>query len=367
MRILMLLSNSIGYDSRVLHEATALCDEGHSVELIDFGEEKEGTSINGLSIHTIPWPKSGILSHKWTVRHFYFHKKAIQKALSLEFDTIHCHDLDTIPIGIYLKKKRNAKLVYDAHEIFPWLLNRGIARFIKPYFSFWEKRAVTFTDRLIIAEDQYTDYFQKLGHENFTIVLNCKEIISETYVPPQNDVLTIGYFGTLSKQRFLIELIDVVNGLDKIKLVIAGSGPLTNIISERACINPNIHFWGRIPSDQVIPETLKLDAVICMINPADDNNRIASANKQFEAMVTGRPIITTKGTRSGEITENQKCGLVIDYSISALKDAIATLANSPSLCEELGRNALKTALEKYNWSNQKEKLIQLYASLRGRI
>ena len=97
-----------------------------------------------------------------------------------------------------------------------------------------------------------------------------------------------------------------------------------------------------------------------MINPNDINNKIASANKQFEAMVCGRPIICTKETRSGDITEKEKCGLVINYSKDSLRGGIIKLRDDNDLCKKLGENALKTALNKYNWGIEKSKLLKLY-------
>ena len=77
-------------------------------------------------------------------------------------------------------------------------------------------------------------------------------------------------------------------------------------------------------------------------------------------MVAGRPIIVTKGTRSGQITAEENCGLVIDFNKVALKLAILHLSDHPELCEQLGRNALKAALTKYNWEIDQKKLIEIY-------
>ncbi len=100
-----------------------------------------------------------------------------------------------------------------------------------------------------------------------------------------------------------------------------------------------------------------------MINPVNINTKYATANKQFEAMVCGRPVISTKGTRIGEITKQEKCGLVVDYTKEALRDAIIKLRDSPELCKELGKNALKVAIKKYNWELEEKKLIKLYKTL----
>jgi glycosyltransferase involved in cell wall biosynthesis len=80
-------------------------------------------------------------------------------------------------------------------------------------------------------------------------------------------------------------------------------------------------------------------------------------------MVCGRPVICTKGTRSGFITEKEKCGIVVDYSIDSLRDGIIKLRDNPKLCETLGKNALKAALDKYNWEKQEEKLIKIYEQI----
>jgi glycosyltransferase involved in cell wall biosynthesis len=103
-----------------------------------------------------------------------------------------------------------------------------------------------------------------------------------------------------------------------------------------------------------------------MVNPDDLNNRIALANKQFEAMVCGRPIICTKGTYSGEITEREELGLAVEHNEEALKQALIKLRDNPTLREKLGRNALKAAVTKYNWQKEEAKLLELYKSLQDR-
>ena len=149
-----------------------------------------------------------------------------------------------------------------------------------------------------------------------------------------------------------------------VKFVIAGKKEnLYEEVKERCKKYDNVEFLGTIPFNEVVPKTLEADAVICMINPSDLNNRIGLANKQFEAMVCGRPIITTRGTYSAKMTEKLKCGIVVDYNGDSLKKGIEKLRDNPKLCEELGRNALKAALEQYNWENEKRKLLKVYESL----
>lgn len=368
----MLLSNPLVIDPRVYKEAKALVEAGHEVTVIvwDRHREYEAESIiEGIKVVRIH--NKGImkiLPHD-LFRNPFWWKAAYKKAMELykegyKFDVVHCHDLDTLATGAKLKKKLGVKLVYDAHEIFGYMILRTMPKFISK-LAFWlEKKLIKNVDHLITAEETYNDYFRSLGINSITTILNCKDLISENYKPPNNDVFTVLYIGVLNKSRFFPDALEVIGEIDKIKFVIAGKKEnMYDEVKELSKKYKNIEFLGSIPFNQVLDYTLKSDVVLCMVDPSDINNRIASANKQFEAMVCGRPIIATKGTRSGEITENEKCGLTINYSKEELKKAIIKLRDNPQLCEKLGENALKAAIKKYNWKNEERKLLKLYRYL----
>ena len=73
-------------------------------------------------------------------------------------------------------------------------------------------------------------------------------------------------------------------------------------------------------------------------------------------LTCGRPIICTKGTWAGDLTEQLNCGLTVKYDKESVKEAIIKLRDNPGLCKELGRNALKAAKDRYNWENEEPKL-----------
>ena len=363
MNVLMLLSNPFVNDSRVYSEAVSLVNAGYKVSIIAWdraGNNKLKETRDEIMVYRIKNDLVMKVMQKPLLQIPLFWKKAISFAKNLKFDVIHCHDLDTLYIGIKLKQQFNARLIYDAHEVYPYLLERDLSKLFIPLFSRIEKTGAEFADALIIADESYEDYFRIYGYSNITTVLNTKPLFFNEYIAPKNDTLSLVYVGSLTKPRFIMELIEVVGNMKAIKLMIAGKGGLTKIVAEKAQQFENIIFVGEISFDEIIPFTHRGDVAICMINPADKNNQIASANKQFEAMVAGRPIIATKGTRSGEITAQQKCGLVIDYNKEALKNAIERLRNDSELRKQLGQNALKAAIEKYNWGSDQQKLLNVY-------
>lgn len=363
MKILMTVSNPFVHDLRVYYEAKTLVEAGHQVIVAAwdrFNQFDETEIRDGIQIKRFSSSKFMKLLWRKPFQLPFFWRKVIRWALTQKFDAVHCHDLDTIKIGLALKPTRNFKLVYDAHEIFTFLIQRDLTRIFTGFYKKLEKEASQVVNELIIADESYIEFFTKLGFSKITTVLNTKPILSEEYIPSENQKLKLIYIGTLTRPRFLIELIQVVKDLPEIDLEIAGIGPLATKIADLCEPVENIQFLGPVPAEKVLSMTRESDVVVCMIDPSDDNNRIASANKQFEAMVCGRPIIATKGTRSGQITEEENCGLVIDFTKEALKSAILELAKNLSLREELGKNALQAALNKYNWQIDSAKLIDIY-------
>ena len=55
--------------------------------------------------------------------------------------------------------------------------------------------------------------------------------------------------------------------------------------------------------------------------------------------------------------------MVVECSEEALRQAIIKLRDDPQLRERLGRNALKAAINKYNWEREEENLLELYRDI----
>ena len=372
LKILMILSNPFIVDPRVYKEAKALVDGGHEVSIIVWDRKNEYNPEEDIEgVHVVRLHNSFVMK---LLPHDLFRNPlwwwhAFRKGVELyhngfDFDVVHCHDLDTLASGVLLKKKFGVKLVYDAHEIFGYMISREMPNFVVNVSFLIEKMLINKVDNIITVNIPLKKYFKSIIHKPITIVMNCKSLISDEYSPSKNEIFTLSYIGVLHKNRMFPEIIDIIGDIDDVKFIIAGKKEnLYDNVKKRSSKYSNIDFLGAIPFGEVIPTTLKSDVVICMINPDDPNNKIALANKQFEAMVCGRPIITTKGTYVGDLTKELNCGLVVDYDEESLREAILQLKNDNNECEKLGKNGLSAAKEKYNWSTQIDNLIELYEKL----
>ncbi len=374
MRILMTLANPFITDTRVYYESESLISTGNEVTILAWDKKKlhplndtkDGIKIvRSYNTNLIDiLPRDIFKMHLWWKKGY---KDAVKLHNKKPFDVIHSHDLDTLPIGVKLKKKFGLPLIYDAHEIWGYMVNKDLPKWWANYYIRKEKKLLNYVDQVITVNEPVKKYLEKLNKKPITLVMNCKPLISKNYEPTKNKKLTLIYIGGLKNNRFISELIDVVSDLSDVKLIVAGYKGRKNYIDKvKKKINSskNIEFLGRISIEDVIPLTKKSDVVILMTDPDDLNASILTANKQFEAMVAGRPIICSKNTYPGKFTENENVGITADYSKDSLKKAIIKLRDNPKLREELGKNALTAAIKKYNWKIQEERLLKVYENLK---
>jgi glycosyltransferase involved in cell wall biosynthesis len=359
-------------DPRVYKEAISLSDSGHDVTVIfwdrpaEYPSEDMVKNVRVIGIRNKDLMK--ILPHDLFRNPLWWHK-AYKKALELynngyTFDVVHCHDLDTLQTGVWLKKRLNVKLVYDAHEIFGYMIDRTMPKFVSNFAFLLEKFLIKTVDQIITVNDPLKTFFSKITKRPIDIVMNCGEIITNTYSPPKNTVFTILYIGVLERSRMFPKILDCLGTIDDIKFVIAGKKEaLYNEVEQVSKKYSNIIFLGTIPYTQVIEKTLDCNAILCMFDPTDKNTQVGLPNKIFDAMLTGRPIIVTKGLYYSTFVETEKCGVSVEYDFKEVKKSIIMLRDNPKRCEELGKNGLNAALREYNWEQQKKTLLLVYERL----
>jgi len=377
MNVLMLLTKIFRNDPRVYYEAEALTEAGHDVTVLVWArhdqehelpdvEEHDGIEVHHL--HLTEADSQGLPDNPLFGNMMWW-KKAYEYGVELhergkDFDVVHCHDLDTLMPGVKMKKKLGMKLVYDAHEIFGLMIRKDRSEALAQGALQFEKVLASNADHIITTSRPFYEHLDKVTDRPLTIVMNCKPLPSKEYEPPSNDVPTFSYIGLLHGSRMFPKLVDIFGEMDNVRFRIAGKKEnLYEEVKERSSEYSNVEFLGSIPYSDVIPETKRSDVVVCPIDPDDPNSSLALANKQFEAMVCGRPIIVSDDTHAGEVTKEWDCGLVVEHAPESIKEAVERLRDDGELREELGKNAFSAAVKKFNWEHEKSKLISIYEEL----
>ncbi len=370
--VLMIRARPVIFDPRVRNEAETLVKAGYSVHVIERDRKnlsEKYDTMYGMKVSRVDDTRFMKLIPYDTFRLRYWWNNAYKEAVKIyekdPFEIVHCHDLDALPIGIRLKKKYGVKVIYDAAEVWPYMIHGEVPKFIIKRFIKLEKKMIKQSDAIITVGRGYKEYLVSIGapENEIKMVMNAKRRVVEKYTPSGNEIPVVVYLGNLRENRFVMELIDAVEQVGGVKAVIGGKGALYKEVEARAKSGSNVEFLGTIPMDEVIQRTLKSDVVYCIFDPSHPLTRIGSPNKFFEALVTGRPLLASKGTDVGRLVSELKCGIVVDASPEGIKKGLEFIARNPDKLEEMGRNAFRALDKGFSWEDQEKTLLSIYSKL----
>jgi len=334
-KILMVLSNPFRPDMRPYHEAQSLIKKGHKVDILAFDQNSEFplTEIyDNILIHRIrPIIKIGIFKLDFILSSFIFYLHV----LSVDFDIIHCHDFETILCG-YIAKLRGKKAVIDIHENISANLFRGklylIARKIE--------RILYKPFNLRLTVNKYlSDLYDA------TVVYNSKSK-SWAKFHKKTSQFTLGYSGNMDKHK-----ISMLSELDA-KIVIFTSKKKHNI--KNAVYYP---YQRGMNYYRAISEYVDVFAILYDPDNFFIQEVYTTANKTFEAIAFGIPIITFDVGFNAEIVKKYKIGEVCNKE--NINEKLLKIKNNYEYYQENCKKAYKD----FNWSREEKKLLNLYERL----
>ncbi len=375
-KVVMLLTNPFRPDPRVYKEAKTLVEGGYDVTIIAWDREggyPEEETLDNIRVHRIHLKSKYGDFISFITKLPLFWLKVFSLLISTNFDVVHCHDFDTLPLGLFVGKLKGKKLVYDVHELYSGMIGISAPKIISKIVCIVESILARYAVKIITVNEALARILEKYRLDNIEIVMNCDEIMIITKnevkklrdkLNPDNKVIIL-YIGALEPGRFIEESIEIVQNLDKILLIVAGYGSMYNKIEKAVKQIKNIRFVGTIHPNKVPVYVKAADMMMGMFDPSNENYRLSTPTKLLDAMIAGTPVILNKEIQASKIVMDEKCGLVIPYDPAEFREAIIKLRDDPKLREEFGRNGLKAAKEKYNWEEMSKRLLRIYDSLMG--
>jgi len=123
-------------------------------------------------------------------------------------------------------------------------------------------------------------------------------------------------------------------------------------------LSQNVKFLGLIPHQKVMEYMSTCDIFV-----------LPSWNEAFgvvyvEAMAHGKPVIACKGEGIEDVITDKKTGLLVNSKDSdSLVNAFDFLLSHSEKAQEIGEKGRRTVLEKYTWSKNAQKNIEVYGEL----
>jgi len=353
-------------EARISKDASVLLKHGWEVTLLEWDREADKPRyekidrINVVRVHCKAPYNSPLVAFFLIVWWF----KALHYLLSNRFDVLHACDFDTLPPCLLIRFLRSTPVVYDQFDFYAHMIELHIPSFIRSLVAGMERRMINYADQLIIADETRRDQIGKTRKRVRVITNSPPDYYDELSSETHEETFTLFYGGNLIKTRGLEGASEVVSSLRGVRLVIAGYGPDEEFLAPLFSSIKQVEYIGPISYREVIERTFRSSLILILYDPRVPNNRYASPNKLFEAMMAGKPVIVSGGTSMARIVGEEECGRIIGYDDSeSLKRAIIQLRDDPSLRAKLGVNGRKAYLKKYNWTLMEERLIEIYKGL----
>src|SRR5699024_7999812 len=97
-------------------------------------------------------------------------------------------------------------------------------------------------------------------------------------------------------------------------------------------------------------------------DPNHPNHKYSAANKVYEAMLLGKPIIVANNTGMDNIVRRENMGYTIDFNQQAFKTTLQSIAHHREEALDKGNNAYQS-YSKYSWKEMEKRIINLYQNL----
>jgi glycosyltransferase involved in cell wall biosynthesis len=378
----MLLSNAFRPDPRVAREAQALSDAGHHVTVVCWDREAKYPAredVDGYQIERVQDVQTvygaGPRQILYTPR---FWRAAAKRVQALQPDVIHCHDLDTLPAGWWLRTRRRqsgARLVYDAHEDYPALMSLYLPQAMVSLLSFLERYLLRQVDATITASTVFADKLRARGVEPVVTIGNYHDLepfdavdpddraAARAALTPATDALLVAYIGGFSRNRELLPLIEAAQVLSEVQVFLWGDGHQREAVENAVSEASNVHYRGWLPAKDVPLYMQAVDVIYYCLKPDYPGAIYNAPNTLSQAMAAGRPIIANDVGDLGRIVRQSGCGVLLpEMTPLAIRQALETLRD-PITRQRMGAAGRTAAETRYNWAAASQQLNHVYNHL----
>ncbi len=402
--VLVLSSHTGQLDRRIVAEINTLAESGRDVTLVGLpayiADGLLATSVRvvmasdprthnlmgapelSLAHHLgryLPGPLRRIGRHLWHRRPWAYGNPAdglVELVPPGNFDVIHCHDADTLPAAVTLRRQRmpTAKLVYDSHEFYPFQFDDPA---LQKYWMRREGQHIGLADAVITVSDAVAGAMASLyGIAPPHVIYNGYGVKDEPgdatpasflqhfgAPPGGRRVLFQGFF---LEGRNLRNLVTGLALLDSgVQLFMLGAGAEEEDL-RRICRDHgirNVFFGPLVRQDQLL--SLTRQAELGMIPYLGDklmNVRLCAPNKLFEFIEARIPICASDLPELRQIVRGHGIGDV--YRMDS-PEQIAAAVRDCLRRRDAGEFApnLAPAADRFSWRRQADLLLGLYDEL----
>jgi len=371
-RIVIVRSNPVDPDSRVEKEANTLSKFGHSVKLLVwdrdsnhrvYTDEKKLTDVEVKRIRIGAKAAYGagmksLLSYmSFQLRMFFWLLKNRK-----EYDVCHFCDFDTAFFGSISCLFTHKKFIFD---IFDYLSTDAKSKF-QLLIKRLEDGIIEKADATIICTEQRMQQIAGTSPRHLAVIHNSPPSITvsdENVMKKEYGKCKVGYVGILQDYRLIKEMINAISKISGVELHIGGFGKYESYVKEMSECYDNIIYYGKLSYEDTIKLESECDMLTAIYDPQIGNHIYAAPNKFYEGLMLGKPLIMVKGTGMSPVVEENKLGILIDYSEEGFAEGLCNLIGQRENWSEMSMRMKQIYEEQFSWNEMERRLVGLYEQI----
>ncbi|WP_372766051.1 glycosyltransferase family 4 protein [Lutibacter sp.] len=396
MRIGMILDKTFPPDPRVENEAISLIKNGHEVFLfcLKYNKKEGDVLINGIQVKRY---QSNKLEYKFSALAYTFpfytnlmKRKIVRFLNKYKIEAIHIHDIRIAEAVFKANKTLKLATVLDLHDNMPEIMKlyAHLQKFpgkqlISP--KKWKQKEEEFINKatkIITVSQEFIEEVverTKIARDKIVLVPNTVHqsfykdaVIDKLIVDAYKNDFVILYLGDTGLRRGLQTAIDALvilkEKIPNVKLVIVGISSTDTILKQQVTelkLESLVDFQGW-QNVKLFPSYI-VSSKVC-ISPLLRNiqHDVAYANKLFQYMSFGKPVLVSDAIAQKNLIEKTNSGLVhLEKNAQDFANKVMQLYVDSALRDRLGRNGKQFVEEEFCWEKTSEKLIALYANLKS--
>jgi glycogen(starch) synthase len=277
-------------------------------------------------------------------------------------DVVHAHEVETLPAGFAIARRRGARLVYDAHEVYADQepdaprAYRAVARAIEASLARRAGSVVTVSPP--IAEELQ----RSLRLPRAPIPwLNCPPRSEPAPPPPADGPLRAIYQGAMGPGRPVGDLLAAIERATDVRLTIrlmgANLDDLRDAVAARGLAD-RVAVADTVAPDRLVAALGGFHVGLVINRPVTRNDELVLPNKLFEYLMGGLAVVVPRLPGMADLVEASGIGVTYQPGRpDRLADALSALAADRAGLEGLRRRARQLAIERWNAEAQREALL----------
>lgn len=310
-----------------------------------------------------------ILYNKFNVRFFnaYYLSKGLLLSPKIEsnYDVILIHLVNSLPFAVNLKKKFNAKLIYDSQEYFVGqytAFESNEYRWVKEN----EKKYIQEVDILlatthVMKVQIVKDYNLKIPSFRVRNVPSINQTIAIDYAKEPKGALKLVWHGMgiyFNNRRGVHILVEAVAKCkENVKLYLQGNltadqEELLNHYKVQLNLKDKIEVVPPANPDEIVASLQNYDVGLTAELPEEMNQELTSSNKLFDYIHAGLAVISSNALGLAETIDEYKVGMLYEAAnITELSAKIDLLAQDKNLLMAFKSNSINAA-KQLNWEQE---------------